>query len=157
MGRRAIFLLRAGLAVVGVGRDPRPTTSPDDMRTQDVPTPSLDRDTRADTEHLSVRVVDVRLQPAVRVTEDQDVTGDHQPLASLGGAVALRSERVGESSPGDRWYARNSPTELGQASRCGIADCGSEERALAGARGNEAGHVVVVAHRWVGSTPTPLR
>jgi hypothetical protein len=93
MGRRALFLLRAGLAVVGVGRDPRPATSPDDMRTQDVPTPSLDRDTRADTEHLSVRVVDVRLQPAVRVTEDQDVTGDHQPLASLGGAVALRSER----------------------------------------------------------------
>ena len=93
MGRRAIFLLWAGLAVVGVGRDPRPATSPGDMRTQDVPTPSLDRDTRADTEHLSVRVVDVRLQPAVRVTEDQDVTGVHQPLASLGGAVALRSER----------------------------------------------------------------
>jgi hypothetical protein len=93
MGRRASLLLRAGLAVVGVGRDPRPATSPDDMQTQDVPTPSLDRDTRADTEHLSVRVVDVRLQPAVRVTEDQDVTGDHQPLASLAGAVALRSER----------------------------------------------------------------
>jgi hypothetical protein len=64
-GRRAILLLRAGLAVVGVGRDPRRATSPDDMRTQDVPTPSLDRDTRADTEHLSVRVVDVPLQPAV--------------------------------------------------------------------------------------------
>jgi len=63
------------------------------MRTQDVPTLALDRDTRVDTEHLSVRVVDVRLQPAVRVTEDQDVTGDHQLLASLGGAVALRSER----------------------------------------------------------------
>jgi hypothetical protein len=93
MGRRAILLLRAGLALVGVGRDPRPATSPDDMRTQDVPTPTLDRDTRADTEHLSIRVVDVRLQPAVRVTEDQDVTVDHQPLASLGGAVALRSER----------------------------------------------------------------
>ena len=93
MGRRAIFLPRAGLAVVGVGRHPRPATSPDDMRTQDVPTPALDRDASADTEHLSVRVVDVRLQPAVRVAEDQDVTGDHQPLPSLGGAVTLRSER----------------------------------------------------------------
>ena len=78
MGCGAIFLLRAGLAVVGVARDPRPATSPGDMRAQDVPTPALDRDTRADTEHLSVRVVDVRPQPAVRVTEDQDVTGDHR-------------------------------------------------------------------------------
>src|ERR671910_2038054 len=107
MGRRAIFLLWAGLAVVGVERHPRPATSPGDMRTQDVPTPSLDRDTRADTEHLSVRVVDVRLKPAVRVTEDQDVTGVHQPLASLGGAVALRSERR-RVVAGDRWYARSS-------------------------------------------------
>jgi hypothetical protein len=90
-GPKAIFSLRAGLAVVGVGRDPRPATSPEVMRTQDVPTPSLDRDTRAETEHPSVRVY-VRLQPAVQVTEDQDVTGDHQPLASLG-SVALRSER----------------------------------------------------------------
>ena len=139
MGRRAIFLLRAGLAVVGVGRHPRPATSPDDMRTQDVPTPALDRDTRADTEHLSVRVVDVRLQPAVRVTEDQDVTGDHQPLASLGGAVALRSERR-RVVAGDRWYARSSGSATarptGERSRRS-APPGSNDQARA-ARGGAA-------------------
>src|SRR6266542_3381232 len=32
MGRRAIFLLRAGLAVVGVGRHPRPAPSPGDRK-----------------------------------------------------------------------------------------------------------------------------
>jgi hypothetical protein len=98
MGRRAIFLLRAGLAVVGVGRDPRPATSSDDMRTQDVPTPALDRDTRADTEHLSARVVDVRLQPAVRVTVPQKAT---RTRACAGGVPVTRGEwhRRGEARP----------------------------------------------------------
>jgi hypothetical protein len=70
-------LFRAGLAVVDGGRHPCPATSPDDMRTQDVPAPPLDRDPRADTEDLGVRVVDVGLPTAVRVTKNQDVTGDH--------------------------------------------------------------------------------
>jgi hypothetical protein len=56
------------------------------MRTHDLPTPPLDRDLRADTKDLSVRVMDVGLSTAVRVPEDQDVTGDHRsaPLNLIG-------------------------------------------------------------------------